>query len=107
MIDPQKALTTLHRVGPDYAKAKGARVLLEESLKIVRAKQSAASQAGSAAAREVEALASAEYLQAVKDYAAAVEAEEELRRMLVTAEAAIELWRSMEASNRRMDRSAA
>ena len=107
MIDPQKALQTLHTFGPMFAQAKGARVLLEETLKIVRAKQSAASQATSAAAREVEALASAEYAQAVQDYATAVEVEEELRRKLITAEAAIELWRSYEASNRRMDRAAA
>lgn len=107
MIDYEKALKTLHEVGPEYAKAKGARVLLEESLKIVRATQSAASQATSAAAREVDALSSAEYLEAVQAYAAAVEVEEELRRKLVTAEATIELWRSLNASNRRMDRAAA
>ena len=107
MIDPQKALHTLHTYGPQFAQAKGARVLLEETLKIVRAKQSAASSATSAAAREVEALASDEYAQAVQDYATAVEVEEELRRKLITAEAAIELWRSYEASNRRMDRAAA
>ena len=107
MIDPQKALHTLHTYGPQFAQAKGARVLLEETLKIVRAKQSAASSATSAAAREVEALASNEYAQAVRDYASAVEVEEELRRKLITAEAAIELFRTLEASNRRMDRAAA
>lgn len=106
-IDPEKALATLHKCGPEYAQAKGARVLLEESLKIVRAEQTARSDGASVAARELLALASPEYKASVEAYAHAVEVEEGLRRRLATAEAAIELWRSQEASNRRMDRSAA
>jgi hypothetical protein len=43
----------------------------------------------------------------VQDYATAVEVEEELRRKLITAEAAVEIWRSLNASNRRMDKAAA
>lgn len=106
MIDPEKALTTLARVGPEYAKAKGARVLLEESLKVVKAERTSLAEGASIAAREMAALASEEYKAAVQAYAHAVEVEEGHRRMLITAEAAIELWRSMEASNRRIDRAA-
>jgi hypothetical protein len=106
-IDPEKALNTLHKIGPAYAKAKGARVLLEESLKVVKAQQTAQAEGASIAAREMAALGSEAYKEAVKGYADAVEIEESLRRQLITAEAAIELWRSMNASNRRMDRAAA
>jgi hypothetical protein len=60
----------------------------------------------SAAGQERDALASREYRAAVEAYAYAVETEEKLRRKLAAAEAAIELWRSQEASNRRMDRAA-
>ncbi len=107
MIDPERSLHTLARVGPEYAKAKGARVLLEESLKVVKAERTALAEGASIAAREMAALASDEYKAAIRAYAYAVEVEEGHRRMLITAEAAIELWRSMEASNRRMDRAAA
>ena len=107
MIDHEKALTTLAKVGPEFAKAKGARVLLEESLRVVKAEQTSKAEGSSIAAREMAALMSDEYKAAVKDYAAAVEVEEGYRRRLIAAEAAIELWRSLEASNRRIDRGAA
>ncbi len=107
MIDHEKALNTLARYGPEYAKAKGVRVLLEESLKVVKAERTALADGASIAAREMAALASDEYKAAVQAYAHAVEVEEGHRRRLITAEAAIELWRSLNASNRRMDRGAA
>ena len=106
-IDAERALNTLHKLGPEFAKAKGARVLLEESLRSVKAEAMIRSEAGSAAAQERDALASDEYRNAVQAYAHAVEVEEGLRRKLATAEAAIELFRTLEASNRRMDRAAA
>ena len=105
-IDADKALRTLHKVGPLYAQAKGARVLLEESIKITRAERTALADGPSIAAREAAALASPEYKAAVEAYAEAVSVEEGYRRQLATAEAAIELFRTLEASNRRMDRAA-
>ena len=107
MIDHEKALNTLAKVGPEFAKARGARVLLEQSLKIVLAEQTLKSAGPSIAAREMVALTTAEYKAAVRDHATAVEVEERYRRRLIAAEAAIELWRSLEASNRRIDRGAA
>ena len=106
-IDPEKALSTLHKVGPEWAKAKGARVYLEESLRSVKAELMSKSGEQVIAAQERHAYAHPEYRAAVQALADAVEIEEGLRRRLITAEAAIEIWRSLNASNRRMDRAAA
>lgn len=105
-IDADKALRTLHKIGPLYAEARGARVLLEHSLKIVLAERTLLAQGSSVAAREAAATASPEYKAATEAHAHAVEVEEGYRRQLATAEAAIELFRTLEASNRRMDRAA-
>ncbi len=106
-IDPHKALMTLAKCGPEFAEAKAQRVALEEGLRTVKALQMTQSDAASVAAKEIEAYASQPYRDAVAGYAAAVEREETLRWRLVAAQAAIECWRSLEASNRRMDRAAA
>ena len=34
-IDPMRSLETMHRVGPEFAKAKAERVYIEESLRSV------------------------------------------------------------------------
>ena len=106
-FDCMKALATLAKAGPEYAKARGARCLLGEQIKITRAEVMSKSQAQAANAREQEALCSQEYRAAVEAWARAVEVEEGLRRKMATAEAAIELFRTLEASNRRMDKGAA
>jgi len=109
-INPQKALEDIARSAPAYAKAKAERIYVEEYRKTLKATlmQEAESQGHkTAAAQEREAYAHPNYglhLEALRD---AVEAEETLRWRMVAAEAAVEVWRSMEASNRRMDRAAA
>lgn len=105
-INPEKALTTLHKLGPKYAEAKATRVHIEESLRSIKAVQMAASGETTAAAQERVAYASQEYKTALDGLRVAVEEEETLRWRLRTAELAIDVWRSMNASNRRMDRSA-
>jgi hypothetical protein len=50
--------------------------------------------------QEREAYASSKYKEHLKALQGAVEAREELRWMLIAAQARIEVWRSQEASNR-------
>jgi hypothetical protein len=106
-IDPMKSLDTLHRCGPLYAAAKAERTYIEESLRSIKALQMQESDAPSSAAKEMAAYASEPYRTAVLGLRAAVEKEEALKWKLVTAQAAIELFRTLEASNRRMDKAAA
>ena len=106
-IDPMKSLQTLHRVGPLYAKAKAERIYLEESLRSTKAIQMQSSGEQTAAAQEREAYASDAYRIQLEGLRVAVEQEEAYRYQLVTAQAAIEVYRTMEASNRRMDKAAA
>jgi hypothetical protein len=92
---------------PRYAKAKAERVYLEEYRKSLRAILMQASQAKSSVAQEAEAYADPSYIQHLQALKIAVHGEEALRWKLVTAQAAIEVWRSTEASNRMIDRAAA
>lgn len=106
-IDPQKALTTLHQIGPKYAAAKALRIHVEESLRSIKAVQMSRSEEKTAAAQEREAYASDAYRTALDGLRAAVEQEEALRWRLVTAQCALDVWRSIEASNRSLDKRAA
>ena len=103
-IDPQACLREMHATGPLLAEAKANRVYMEEYRKTLKATLMQQSQAKSAVDREADAYADPAYkvhLQALKE---AVEAEERLRWVMVTHNAAVEVWRSQEASNRGMDR---
>ena len=109
-IDPQKALRHMAMMAPQYAQAKANRIYTEEFRKTLKARlMKEAEVAGhkTVNAQEREAYADGGYEQHLKALQVAVEAEETLRWKLVAAEAAVEVWRSQEASNRRMDRSAA
>lgn len=109
-IDPQKALRSMARMAPEYAQAKANRIYCEEyrkSLKALLMKEAIAKGFDAVNAQEREAYADASYKLHLEALRAAVEAEEVLRWRLVAAEAAVEVWRSQEASNRRIDRSVA
>ena len=106
-IDPMKHLATLRDRGPEFAQAKAERIYIEESLRSVKAVEMQRSGEQTAAAQERYAYASEAYRTQLEGLRAAVEREEALRWQLVTSQAAIECWRSMEASNRNMDRAAA
>jgi hypothetical protein len=105
-IDPQVSLEALHSNGPKLAVAKAERVYMEEYRKSLKALLMKASQHSSAAMQERDAYADEGYLLHLKGLREAVEKEEALRWKMVTAQAAVEVWRSQEASNRTMDRSA-
>jgi hypothetical protein len=105
-IDPQAAMDAIWAMAPKYAKAKGERVYIEEFRKTLKATLMKRCDETAIGAQEREAYAHEEYAQHLKALQAAVEAEEALRWRLVAAQAAIEIWRSMEASNRGADRAA-
>ena len=106
-IDPQAAVEELWKNAPIHAKAKAERVYLEEFKKSKKAiLMKAAEFAGkkSAASQEVEAYAHPDYQDLLQALRSAVEAEELARWKMVACQAAIEVWRSQEASGRAMDR---
>jgi hypothetical protein len=106
-LNPEAAVDELWRNAPAHAKAKAERCYLEEYRKTKKALlMKAAEQSGkkSAAAQEVEAYAHPEYIALLEGIKVAVEAEELARWKMVACQAAIEVWRSMEASARNTDR---
>ena len=102
---PQKNLRRMWEAAPKLAQAKAERVYLEEYRKTLKALLMARSNAKTAAEREQQAYADPDYVAHIKGLSAAVEAEETLRWQMVTDQAAVEVWRSLEASNRAMDKS--
>jgi hypothetical protein len=105
-IDPHEAIDFIYRGGLKLAKARAERTYMEEyrkSLKAILMKQSGES---SVAAQEREAYSHPDYLAHLRALQTAVENEEALRWGIVAAEARIDVWRSQEASNRRVDRAA-
>ena len=105
-LDPQRAVDFLRDNAPIVAKAKGQRVYLEQFLKSKKALLMRESGAGSVAAQEVAALAHEDYIALIAALGDASEEEERLRWLMVAAQARIEVWRSLEASNRAIDRGA-
>lgn len=103
-IDPQTSLEAMHKTGPALAKARAERVYLEEYRKSLKALLMTRSGAQSAAVQERDAYASDEYIAHITALKIAVENEESLRWRMVTAQTAVEIWRSQESSNRAMDR---
>jgi hypothetical protein len=86
-----------------YAQAEGNKTYMEEMRKTIKAEQMIeAENMGhkTAAMQEREAYASSTYREHLKALKEAVEAREELRWMLIAAQARIEVWRSQEARNR-------
>ena len=102
--DPSKAVDFIIKNSVNFAAAKSQRVYLDEFRKSKKAILMSQSTAKSSVEREQYAYAHDEYLALLEGIRAAVEAEEKLRWMLIAAQAEIEVWRSMEASNRNQDR---
>lgn len=105
--DINNAVDFLYTKGAEYAQAKANVTYLEEyrkSLKAMLMKQAMENGAKSAAAAEIEAYADVKYLEHLKGIKEGVEAAETLRWHLVSAQARIDVWRSLEASNRSFDK---
>ena len=102
------AVDFLFTHGAKFAEAKAHRVYLEEfrkSQKAILMKAAIADKrAKSSASAEMEAYADDIYVELLQGLQAATEAEEKLRWGLVSAQARIDVWRSLEASNRVMDK---
>lgn len=106
-IDPQAALEQMWKLAPLYAQAKADRVYCEEYRKTLKATLMKGCGLDAIGAQEREAYAHADYARHLEGLRTAVEAEETLRWRLVSAQAAIDVWRSQNASNRNMDKAAA
>lgn len=106
-INPQLNLRRMWEYGPLYAQAKADRIMLENFQKTLKARLMKASGETSVVAQEREAYAHPDYETHLDGLKEAVRQEEDLRWKLERARAAIEVWRSINASNRNMDRSAA
>jgi hypothetical protein len=106
-IDPQRNLRRMYEYAPLYAQAKADRIHIEGYLKSKKALLMKSCGEASIGAQEREALAHPEYLALLDGLKAAVEQEELLRYRYETARVAIDVYRTQQASNRNMDRSAA
>jgi hypothetical protein len=104
-IDPQSSIEMMWKIAPRFAAARATRVYLEEYRKSLKAILMKASQAKTSVAQEADAYADKSYIEHLGALRIAVEEEESLRWKLVTCQAAVEVYRTMEASNRAIDRS--
>lgn len=107
LIDPNEAVDYMIAKSGEYAQAKANRIYVEEYRKTLKAELcKRAMEAGYEAvnAQEREAYSHPDYKAHLTAIKQAVEAEEKLRWMLIAAEARISVWRSMEASNRMIEK---
>ena len=105
-IDPQKHLKRIWDNAPKLAQAKANRVYLEEYRKTLKAQLMKACGLEAIGAQEREAYAHADYVAHLEALKEAVQAEELMRWRMVADQASVEVWRSLEASGRAMDRAA-
>lgn len=101
-INPEKALNYVIENAPKYAQAKANRRYLEEYRKTLKAKLFMQAPDGTVVDRESWAYAHEEYQTNLEGLKVAVEEEERLRWMLEAAMAKVEVWRTLEASNRQI-----
>ena len=102
--DAERAVSYLRDSAEKAAAARGNVSLLEQMLKVTKARLRSMSLAKTEGAKEDEALSSPEYLEIVKGYQAAVEEDAVYRMKREAAIARIEAWRSQQANIRGMSR---
>tara|TARA_R110002126_G_scaffold66459_1_gene168998 strand:- start:104 stop:448 length:345 start_codon:yes stop_codon:yes gene_type:complete len=103
LIDPQAAVDFMIAKSRAYAQAEGNKTYMEELRKTIKAEQMIEAETmghKTAAMQEREAYASPAYKQHLLALQQAVEVREELRWMLIAAQARIEVWRSQSANER-------
>lgn len=106
-IDPIKAIEDVERNISDYAESEAHKVYVEEMRKTIKAelmKDAEADGHKTAAMQEREAYANPNYKRHLLALKEAVRRREELRWKMIAAQAKVDIWRSQEASNRRIDR---
>ena len=107
LIDPNAAVDYMIANSKKYAEAEANKVYMEEMRKTVKAEEMKEAELDghkTAAIQEREAYASPRYKRHLLALQEAVREREELRWMLIAAQARIEVWRSQEASNRAQDK---
>lgn len=105
-IDPEKALDYMRDNAPKLAKAKADRIYLEQFRKTQKALlfQQAPTDCKTIQSREAWAYSHDDYIEVIEGLREAVEVEEEIRWRMVAANLKVDVWRSMESSNRRVDK---
>ena len=103
-IDPNSAIDFMIKNAEAYSQAKAQVVYLTEYRKTVKAIGFQRSLKNTMAEKEADAYTTAEYATCVEGLREAVAEAERLRWMLVAAQARVDCWRSMEASNRAVEK---
>lgn len=103
-IDPNEAINFMIKNAEAYAQAKADVTYLTEHRKTVKAIGFQRSLKNTMAEKEADAYTTAEYTSCVEGLREAVAEAERLRWMLVAAQARVDCWRSMEASNRAVEK---
>jgi hypothetical protein len=106
-INPNDAIDYIIKNAEKFAEAKAKRIYLEEFRKSKKALLMQKHREESIGAQEREAYAHPEYKELLEGLREAIECEEKLRWDLVAAQARVDVWRSLEASNRREGRAVA
>jgi hypothetical protein len=100
----EEAVEFIRDHAPLFAKAKAERTYIEKFLPSKKAILMKASGLKTSAAQETEALSDPAYIELLEGLKEAVYQEELLKHQMNAAEIRVDIWRSQEASNRRMDR---
>jgi hypothetical protein len=103
-IDPNEAINFMIKNAEAYSQAKADVTYLTEHRKTVKAIGFQRSLKNTMAEKEADAYTTAEYTSCVEGLREAVAEAERLRWMLVAAQARVDCWRSMEASNRAVEK---
>jgi hypothetical protein len=103
-IDPNEAINFMIKNSEAYAQAKAEVVYLTEYRKTVKAIGFQQSLKTTMAEREADSYTTDKYKECCNGLKEAVAEAERLRWMLVAAQARVDCWRSMEASNRAVER---
>jgi hypothetical protein len=109
-IDPNAAVDFLLKNAGLFAKAKAERCYLEEfrkSKKALLMQEAFLAGVDTMAGQERDSYARTEYRELLEGLKAAIEVEETLKWKMTAAQLRVEIWRSMEASNRLIDKSTA
>jgi len=94
------------KLAPKLSKAKGELTYIDEYKRSLKAILMKSSKEKTSAAQETEAYAHPDYIKHLAGLQAATEAYEALRWQMVALEAAVEVWRTQSANDRRIDRAA-
>lgn len=106
MNDPSLAVEFIIKHSAEFAKAKSQRVYLEEFRRSKKSLLMSKSSDSTIGGQERDAYKHPEYLELLEGLKQAVEIEETLKWKLIAAQARIDIFRTMEASNRAQDRAA-